>query len=234
MKTYNACNVWGFGGHHMERTFTKYDELPVGEDALKAAGWVKHGDGSCDPHLGFARTEDASGTTVKQPMKLYTTAGGQPEGVGIVIRDYKGQAALPEPQKQWATEHPLVEPKRDPNVVHIDVAFRSGAMVCSGAKEDAAVGGTLIVNPAGTSKTLPLTEAESESQGWRQGWRQGSWFDGMGYHRFLDTSMGNNKLSWEAKNLFPVVTMFHKGVTNAIFFASTINQVTVPMFQHNE
>merc|ERR1712087_649022 len=33
---------------------------------------------------------------------------------------------------------------------------------------------------------------------------------------------------------FPVVTMYHEGQINAIFFASTINQVSFPLLKSNE
>jgi len=218
-----------FGGDKMERTFTMYKPLPMGEKQLKAAGWTKHTENGCNPHLGYAWTEDAYGVKKDLPMKLYTTEGGQPAGVGTTILGY-GEDALPGPQKQWATEKPLVK-SWAPNVAHIDVAFRSGDVVCSGAQDALTVGSTLIVNPMGnSSKTLPLTEKEIE----QQGWMRGSCFDGMGWHWFLDTSMGNNKLSWKSENLFPVVTMYHEGQINAIFFAATINQVSIPLMKTNE
>jgi len=218
-----------FGGSKLERTFTKYDELPMGADALHAAGWHKHGT-TCDPALGYAWTEDASGATQDHPIKLYTTEAGQPSGVGIIIRG-RGEEPLPGPQKKWASEAPIVGPKQDPQIVHIDVAFRSGSVVCSGEKAPGGVGDTLIVNPASTNKkVLPLTSKDAESEGWTRG----SCFDGMGWHYFLDTRTGGGRMSWQAENLFPVVTMFHEGQINAIFFASTINQVSIPIFKSNE
>eukprot|EP00929_Paragymnodinium_shiwhaense_P093164 TRINITY_DN5328_c0_g1_i1.p1 TRINITY_DN5328_c0_g1~~TRINITY_DN5328_c0_g1_i1.p1 ORF type:complete len:334 (+),score=62.98 TRINITY_DN5328_c0_g1_i1:89-1090(+) len=222
----------GFGGDKMERTFTKYVGLPVGAADLEARGWTKH-TGECDPHLGYVWTEDESGPTKKKPMKLYTTAGGQPSGVGIIIKGY-GSEPLPEQQKKWATANPLVA-SNEGDAVHIDVAFRAGAIVCSGEQDDAApIGDTLIVNPTASNaenrKVLPLTEAGIA----KDGWRRGSCFDGMGWHWFLDTSLGNGKLSWKAENLFPVVTMYDQGQINAIFFASTINQVSIPLLATNE
>jgi len=219
-----------FGGDHMERTFTSYKTLPVGEDALKAAGWHKHGT-ECDASLGFAWTEDASGATKTHPMKLYTTAGGQPAGAGIIIFGY-GQDPLPEPQKKYATEKPIVGPTPDASTAHIDVAFRTGSIVCSGLKDASNIGDTLIVNPSSSTnkKVLPLKESGAKSEGWMRG----SCFDGMGWHYFLDESVGANKLSWKAENLFPVVVMFDNGELNAMFFASMINQVSIPMLKSNE
>jgi len=196
---------------------------------LKAAGWHKHGT-TCDPALGFAWTEDVSGATKDHPLKLFTTAGGQPNGVGYIILGY-GQDPLPAPQKKWATEHPFVEPTMDVTIAHLDVAFRVGDIVCSGAKEAAVIGDTLIVNPKGPNKkVLPLTESGAK----KEGWKRGSCFDGMGWHWFLDTAIGGGELSWMAENIFPVVTMYNQGEINAIFFASTINQVSIPMLKSNE
>ena len=217
-----------FGGSVMQRTFTEYVGLPIGEDALVAAGWYKHGT-ACDPKLGFAWTQASSGATKDKPMKLYTTSGGQPAGVGIIILGH-GEEPMAGDAKQWATVSPLVEPKNDPNISHIDVAFRAGDIMCSGATDAAAIGDTLVVNPSGPStKSLPLNVAEAKIGGWKKG----SCFDGMGWHWFFDETVGGGNLSWQADNLFPVVTMYDKGDINAIFFASTINQVAIPLLKSN-
>lgn len=231
MRTGHADHA-SFGGKHMERTFGSYVELPLGESALMKAGWHKSTTYSgCDPQLGVPWTQDPSGPTKSHPMTLYTTAGGQPAGVGIVILGH-GQDSLPGPQKKWATTG-------SPDLAHLDVAFRKGDIMCSGSKDAVAIGDTLIVNPKrgsaspsveGQSKILPLTESDAQAQGWHRG----SCFDGMGWHWFLDTSIGKNKLSWKAENLFPVVTMYNEGEINAIFFASTINQVSIPFIRSNE
>jgi len=226
------ANHADFGGTVMERTFTMYNGLPVGEDELKTAGWTKNSDKGCDPHLGYSWSQPGSaGPSKSQPLTLYTTAGGQPSGVGVAILGY-GEDPLPAPQKKWATEKPL-QSLPTANAVQIDVAFRSGDIICSGEKDQSSIGDTLIVNPKGSADTtmsLPLTETEADAAGWHRG----SCFDGMGWHRFLDTSLKNNKLSWKAENLFPVVTMFHEGQINAIFFLSTINQVSIPGIASNE
>jgi len=224
----------GFGGSEMERTFMSYKSLPVGDDALKEAGWHKHDGDPCNPHLGFAWTESAEGATKDTPLKLYTTAGGQPAGVGTVIFGSAEKPPLPEAQKKWASSVPMVGPLGVDYAEHIDVAFRSGDIICSGERSGdvSNMGDTLIVNPLDSSnyKVLPLTEDGIE----KEGWHKGSCFDGMGWHWFLDTAVGNNQLSWKAENLFPVVTMYDKGQLNAIFFASTINQVSIPIFKSNE
>jgi len=134
---------------------------------------------------------------------------------------------------KWATEEPIVKHQyiHDAKVVHVDVAFRAGDIVCSGAKEAAVVGDQLILNPKSKdSASLPLTESDAKNQGWKRG----SCFDGMGWHYFLDTSLRDGQLSWKAENVFPIVTMFDKGEINAIFFASTVNQVGIPIFMSNE
>lgn len=218
-----------FGGDVMERQYTLYNNVPVGEDALRRAHWTKHDENGCDPHLGYGWTKKSSGATKGEPLVVYTTKGGQSAGVGTIIKGY-GKEQFPEPQRQWASTVHHVPPRNDPEYAHIDVAFRSGSIVCSGEVSGDTVGDVIIVNPKGpNSKTIPLTEAESE----QQGWRRGSCFDGMGWHRFFDTSTGDGTLSWKAENLFPVVAMYYEGEVNAMFFASTLDQVSIPMVASN-
>jgi len=218
-----------FGGDVMEREFTKYNGVPVGEEALRHAKWTKHDENGCDPHLGYGWTKKSSGATKSEPLVVYTTAGGQSAGVGTIIKG-RGREQFPEPQRQWASTVHHVPPRNDPEYAHIDVAFRSGSIVCSGEVSGDTVGDVIIVNPEGPhSKTIALTEAESE----QQGWRRGSCFDGMGWHRFFDTTRGDGTLSWKAENLFPVVAMYDQGEVNAIFFASTLDQVSIPIVAAN-
>jgi hypothetical protein len=229
-------NHASFGGDYMERTFTSYVDLPLGATALQQAGWTKHGT-SCDSNLGFAWTQDKNGPTESQPLTLFTTAAGQPSGVGYMIRG-RGAHALPKPQMRWATAHPIVGSDEFPNAAHVAVAFRSGDIICSGQSDpDVPIGDTLIVNPGGmrhwpwrSQMTLPLTESGAQ----HSGFKRGSCFDGMGWHYFLDTFLHNGELSWKAKNVFPIVTMYHRGEINAIFFASTVDQVSTPITAANE
>lgn len=217
----------------MERSFLMYAELPMGEEALKARGWHKHGS-ECDPALGYAWTEKAEGNTKSTPLVLYTTQGGQPSGVGITVVGYNGHPPLPEEQQKWATATPLTPNNIEEQVAHLDVAFRYGSILCSGETEEAVVGTTLIVNPTseGNLKTIPLTEQGVKEQGWHRG----SCFDGMGWHWFLDTKQDKppSGMSWMAQNLFPVVAMYHEGQMNAIFFAAHLSQVSVPFLATNE
>lgn len=197
---------------------------------MRNAGWTKHDENGCDPHLGFGWTKSPSGATQTEPLVVYTTAGGQSAGVGTIIKGY-GQfpGPLPYPQQKWASSAPLVEPKNDPDTAHVDVAFRSGSIVCSGETSGDKIGDVVIVNPAGPdSKTIPLTEAQSE----QEGWRRGSCFDGMGWHRILDTSKADGTLGM-AENIFPVVAMYYEGEINAIFFASILNELSVPVVASN-
>jgi len=227
----------GFGGDKMERTFTSYKSLPLGEKELALKGWHRHDNKGCDPNLGFVWTEDPSGPTKSNPLKLYTTSGGQPAGVGIVILGY-GYDPLPQAQQKWVTAKPLVDfHPLSTSHAHIDVAFRSGDIMCDGLYSESEIGDTLIVNPGGDSKyVLPLAEQDAEAAGWRRG----SCFDGMGWHWFLDTSVGQGELSWKAENLFPIVTMYgdarqvFDNSINAMFFASTVDQVSIPVIQSNE
>jgi hypothetical protein len=205
----------GFGGSTMERTFTKYDGLPVGESALSAAGWTKGS--TCDPAIGFMWTQSSNGPTKSKPLVLYTTKAGQMSGVGVSI-----YGELPKPQQVWITDLTA----NGANGYRIDVAFRKGSILCSGEKSNALIGDALVVNPRAGSgaKELSLTQAGAEAAGWHRG----SCFDGMGTHSFLDTATTDNSMSWKAENLFPVVAMYHNGEVNAIFFASWVVQQNLP------
>jgi hypothetical protein len=215
----------GFGGDKMEQGFLRYDELPIGADALSHAGWHKHDHNGCDKDLGFAWTQDKSGATKKHPTKLYTTAAGQASGVGVVIR---GDAAFDE-QKDWFTARPLVNGPADST--HIDVAFRSGQIMCDSTMWSSdQIGDTLLLNPAGSSRMLPLTEDWAEAEGYRRG----ACFDGMGWHRFLDTSRNDGTMSWTGKNLFPIVPMYDNNEINAFFFTAKSDQISIPVIAANQ
>lgn len=216
-----------YGGNKMERTFLGYEDLPMGEAALIKAGWTKH-NSVCDPNLGFVWTEDAAGATKKKPLKLYTTAGGQPQGVGVIILGY-GESPLPASQMPMTTAKPLVDPKPSNAVAHLDIAFREGAVVCSGAKAPEAVGNVLIANPLGNAQRLPTVEADAKAQGWVRG----SCFDSMGWHWFLNTDK-KGVLPNSKSNLFPVIVMYNGGQLNSIFFSTPNDQVSIPFLSSNE
>jgi len=190
-----------------------FADLPVGEDALAAAGWVKSQ--VCDPSIGHKWTQRPN--IKAKPLILYTTKAGQPSGVGVEV-----YGALPAPQQKWAYQ--ATEDAHGQTSQEIRVAFRSGDILCSGNLSDRTLGDRLIVNPGATggqeSKALPMTDTEA----FTGGWHRGSCGDGMGWHWWLDTKVGNNRMSWDAHNLFPVVTMYHEGEMNAILFTSWVVQ----------
>lgn len=215
-----------FGGSTMSRQFTKFDSLPVGKHELWFKGWYEHEYLGCDPHLGIAWTKERSGPTQAEPLIIYMTAGGQQSGIGSMIMNLNGELGVHPNQQKWTTSPSsiIIGPK---DQFQINVAFRSGSMVCSGATNENTVGDVLIVNPGGAhSKNLPLTDSESA----REGWHRGSCFDSMGFHWFFDTSTSDGSMSWgSAANLFPVTAMYdNNGEIHAFFFSSPISQVTVP------
>jgi len=221
-------NHSGFGGIEMEQTFTKYNGLPLGESALKAAGWIK-AFGDCDKNLGFAWTPAQRDNNVpprKTPLTLYTTAGGQPSGVGVDMFGGFTIGAFVSPLP--SSQVPYAE--WTGGSYRLSVAFRKGDIMCSGeVDQDVLIGDTLLVTPTSSgcadgcyTKEIPLTEPESAAANWTRG----SCFDGMGFHRFLDTRSSQGEvpgvspgtMTWDAENLFPVVAMYHEGQINAIFF----------------
>lgn len=208
------------GGSVMERVYTNYASLPVGREALQAAGWTKHNT-ECDEHLGYAWTQHSSGPTTRKPLILYTTADGLPAGVGTIIQNF-----MPEQQKKWVTKSPLVAAADSQNdAFQIDVAFRSSD-VCTEGAGHSGIGDRLIVNPGGEdSMEVPLTYDDS--------WKLGSCYDGMGTHAFLNTNDPSSTMPWQTSDLFPIVPMYHEGEISAIFFASVTSQVTIPMIDAN-
>lgn len=213
------------GSGVLERVYTNYAELPVGEDALRANGWTKHDGKGCHPQLGYAWSESSGGPTKQQPLVLYTTQSGLPAGVGIAIRN-----EMPEPQLKWTTQNPVVEFQGDDVAYHIDVAFRRSG-VCGDSGVASGIGEVLIVNPGGAHEMeIPLTESEARAA--PNPWQKGSCYDGMGFHYFLNTK-GESPPEWSASDLFPVVPMFHEGKLNAIFFASVTSQITFPLLAAN-
>lgn len=216
----NTGTSSGFGGEEMQREYKVYDNLPIGESALSKAGWVKSG--KCDPHLGYGWTQgDPHASHKSRPVTLYTTAAGQPSGVGVTVY---GDGGPPFPKEQIPYTVRITS-----SMYLVSVAFRKGEIMCDGSTSDAFLGDTLIVNPGGTmSKEIPLTEDGSAAAGWVRG----SCFDTMGWHRFFDTSGGtfaDGELSWKGENVFPVVAMYHEGAINAIFFNSwTVQQTLLP------
>merc|ERR550537_7482 len=214
----------GFGGEKMQQTFKEFHNLPIGQAALLAAGWRKS-DNDCDPHLGYGWLPGGDTTLKEQPLILYTTAAGQPSGVGVAVYgDVDGGPPFSKEQLPYTKNWGVVDHEK---VYQINVAFRKGKIMCDGSSSDAFLGDTLIVNPGGTmSKEIPLTEDESAAEGWVRG----SCFDTMGWHRFFDTSGGpfpDGELSWKGENVFPVVAMYHQGAINAIFFNSWTRQQTL-------
>jgi len=197
-----------FGENFMERTYSSYATLPMNETDLKVQGWVKTGNSSCNPDLGWEWLQGGETVTLDKPIVLYTTEAGQVSGVGVLMA-----GDPPDPQKKWA--------QQKSNGWQMDVAFRHGDILCSGQVSEAAIGDTLIVNPSGPKhggekKVISLVEEESNSAGWHRG----SCFDGMGWHRYLDTDFHNTSMSWKAENLFPVAAMYSEGKITAMNFAT--------------
>lgn len=202
----------------------------MGEEDLISSGWHKHAANGCDSHLGFAWTVEKSGPTHSEPLIVYTTAGGQQAGIGSMIMSWHGEPGLHPNQQKWATSPSsiVVGPS---DQFQINVAFRTGSLVCSGETNGNTIGDVLVVNPGGAySKNLQLTQKESDTEGWHQG----SCFDSMGQHMFFDTSTGDNTMSYGSpEHMFPVIAMYHEGEINAFFFASVLDQVSVPFVKYN-
>lgn len=199
----------GFGSTLVRGT----EEFPSNQRELVQQGWHMHND-LCDPVLGYAWTQDASGVTESSPHIMYTTKGGQFQGLGVA---YAG--GLPDSQEQWATKDPLVSNGGIPSCRIIDVAFRTGEIVCSGETTSVTIGDqALIVNPAGDTKMIPMLEDDAETHGFQKG----ACLKYMGWHW---VSLGGNA-SVTKDNFFPLVPMYWDGKLNALFFSSFTVQQT--------
>jgi hypothetical protein len=213
----------GFGGDKMERVYGKYAGLPMGEDALIAANWTKMV-GDCNEKLGYAYTLDASGPTEKEPLIVYVTKGGQPAGVGTIVRPGPdGTKGLGAQQANYASPA-LPSWIKLSNAQLIEVAFRSGAIICDGNMDSSKVGTELTLNPrGGTQQNIPITQDQVE----KDGWRQGSCYSGMGFHYFYDMkNSANGKFVFHHETVGPLVPMYHEGEINAIFFMAQQDQGT--------
>lgn len=219
----NGTHDHGFGGGALERTVLVFAGLPLPcndppcDDKLISDGWVKSSD-RCDPYIGYQWHQGRTEEDKAHPLVLYTTKAGQPSGVGVRV-----YGALPELQQKWANG--VSQTGRGELTQEIRVAFREGDIICSGEQSEAVLGDRLIVNPGANvdgrkSKALPMNESSAFSEGWHRG----ACGDGMGWHWWLDTKVGNNRMSWDANNLFPVIPMYHEGEINAILFASWVVQ----------
>jgi hypothetical protein len=195
------------GSDHMERTFKVGAPLPIGEPALKAAGW--HKSAACVPGMGFQWTEDERGPVQKQPLALYTTKGGAMSGLSVQIT---GEPAAVPLKKNFFTK---VGEKNDKGYKTFtqEVSTREGDP-CTSDDASGDLGNQVVVAPNGAAKQISLEEADVEAES-----RRGSCFDGMGWHRFYDlTTMSSQDVSWDRDNMMPVVPMYHDGKLNAIFF----------------
>jgi len=162
---------------------------------------------------GIAFTEVKGGPTSDKPMTLYFNKAGQVSGVGVHV--YGDGLPLNLIDKGFW------KPVGQTNDTHtISVTFRDAANQCaSGTPSPLPLGDRLIVNADTIKWPLPVTETDAA----KGNWTKGSCFQGMGHHYFYDLATAP-KMSWEAANLLPVVTMFHEGEFQAIFFSSPVVQ----------
>jgi len=205
-------------GDRLERDYTEYYSLPIDADSAKAAGWVPLNT-TCEAPLGVTWAQSSKGATESQPILLYFTPGGQITGAGALYR-----GSYPDNLVNNGYLQP-VPGNDDGSEWFVTVTFRSPEDVCSSGSLALPLGDRLVLNANTIAQEIPLTPQEAGAAGWVAG----SCFSGMGTHWFLDVSQ-NGSMSWEAANLFPIVTMYNEetptatGTINAFFFASSIVQ----------
>eukprot|EP01123_Difflugia_compressa_P011928 TRINITY_DN493_c0_g3_i1.p1 TRINITY_DN493_c0_g3~~TRINITY_DN493_c0_g3_i1.p1 ORF type:complete len:279 (-),score=41.02 TRINITY_DN493_c0_g3_i1:84-920(-) len=196
-------------GDRLVRTYTKYVTLPTTIGDAVNQGWQTAGD--CDTNLGVAYNYQSNGPQVDSPLTIYFTGAGQVAGVGIEV-----YGSLPDNLISFGAWQEVVQGQQ----YHLSVSFRSSGAMCSTSPSTYPLGDRLVVNADTLKFSLPTTSADADSANWFRG----SCFAGMGHHYFYDIATAPS-MSWQAKNLFPVVTMFNGTDINAIFFASpTVQQ----------
>eukprot|EP01126_Amoeba_proteus_P026958 TRINITY_DN266_c0_g1_i6.p1 TRINITY_DN266_c0_g1~~TRINITY_DN266_c0_g1_i6.p1 ORF type:complete len:305 (-),score=51.46 TRINITY_DN266_c0_g1_i6:115-1029(-) len=194
-------------GNNLIRTYTKYVDLPQNRTSAEREGWQTTGE--CNPALGVPYAYQSSDPSVDYPLTLYFTEAGQLAGTGIEVYGSVENSLLeagfwiPSGNKQW----------------HLSVTFRPKSELCSSVPSNNTFGDRLIINADTISRSLPVLEEDAISGGWFKG----SCFYGMGYHYFYDLESAPN-MSWQSKNLLPVVTMYNNGRIHAFFFASSTVQ----------
>lgn len=193
-------------GDSLSRSYTKYVQLPRSSPEAVSLGWQKRY--SLDKNLGEAWVEKP-GIDDSRPITIYFGRSGQISGIGV---DIWGDVPTQLQNKFFF--------KNGDNRWHIDVSFRSTEAIDSSAFSDFRLGDRLIINQGKTNYSLPLTEQDAINRNFQKG----ACFYSMGTHYFQDLTTKDDSLTWQGYNLLPVVPMFHNGVINAFFFASTLYQ----------
>eukprot|EP01064_Diplonema_japonicum_P029011 TRINITY_DN4596_c5_g1_i1.p1 TRINITY_DN4596_c5_g1~~TRINITY_DN4596_c5_g1_i1.p1 ORF type:complete len:278 (+),score=66.39 TRINITY_DN4596_c5_g1_i1:64-897(+) len=196
-------------GDRLIRTFTKYVPMPVTMDVAKKTGWAPSAGSQCDPNYGIPYVNASLGLSRHAPTTMYFTPAGQVSGMSVDVF-----VAAP-PQNLINLGYFV---KIDENRYRLGLSFRENS--CDTANQSTPIGTRIMVGPGTANKSLPLTRNDAVASNWFAG----SCFAGMGTHYFYDLSTAP-KMSWNADQVLPVVTMFNNaGDIQAIFFASTIVQ----------
>jgi len=190
-----------------------------GTSAAKAAGWT--GKGACVPGLGVEWFPVGGASSRENPLSAYLTPAGQLAGVKITIFGssgafgdaFDGPAAL----GNMVSQGYYIPVSGAANTWEMSVSFRPAADVCSESKLAADIGDRVIINQHTIAKSIPMTKAEAQ----QEGWQPGSCMTQMGQHHFYDLEKGP-EMTFQTGNLLPVTPMYGlpDGKINAIFFSS--------------
>jgi hypothetical protein len=195
-------------GDKLYRTYTKYVGLPTTVSEASAAGYSVLNQQSCSPALGIPYT--VGGTRQSDsPLTLYFTPAGQIASVGVDMYGTPEQELIAANYWRQVSD----------GVYHIVVSFRNSDDSCSSNVDSTnPVGYQAVINQDTISVTLPFYESDTQS------FEKGACFASMGNHYFTDLS-GGKTMTWQSKNLSPIVPMYDGGQINAFFFTtSTVQQ----------
>jgi hypothetical protein len=190
-------------------------------------GWTKVADEPCNPQLGEPYRKNGGARSKTDPVTLYFTpdAAGVPGIVSAIEVDYYG----------YIEEDLIGDYFRDGQVTSDGQIFHSLALALRDYDEynlcdtSRPIPSTelekLTIAPAGAAENIPLAETDEELQ---TGWEQGSCMKTMGVHWAKDV-VGGSHMTYETKNLVPIVAMYHPGGSvQAVFFAATDYKQTYP------
>lgn len=217
-----------------------FTPFPTTREAAEAAGWapietlekIASANGRCISYMGEPYGPNGK-ITIDDSMILYFSPRGQLSGIGVTVYRKNLTAPMASPGSPYWED--FVADDGTPGS-HISVATRDQDVCAQPALAfSETIGSQLFVNPRLLAHRpgylngyIPLTPEGAVGAGFVKG----SCFFGMGTHYLLDTAGGDGKgdLSYDTKNLFPVIPMYdtNTGALNAIFFSYSFAQTDGP------
>jgi len=202
-------------GTQLSRTALIYSDLPLTLDDAISGGWYNISNGTCDPNIGIAYSQNSYGPSEGYPITVYFSESGQISGLGMT---HFGTPA-PGLDDFWI-------PDSDDGNYLMTVSFRpaSDGLCQSNNPQPELLGNQVVVNQGITNFVLPLTVDEAT----QAEFTEGGCISDMGTHWSYDMKF-HPQMSWIPSNLMPVVAMYNQGNLSAFFFCTTTLQYSEPL-----